>query len=73
MLNSETDAKGRKLEVIKVPCPPVQTRTQEEWETLVGGLRWGRAGGLWASCQRGRGGGLGSGAARHTLALPQLQ
>ncbi|GBF91832.1 agmatine deiminase [Raphidocelis subcapitata] len=34
VLSRETDAKGRKLEVIKLPCPPVLTRTQEEWETL---------------------------------------
>ncbi|KAF8064532.1 hypothetical protein HT031_003332 [Scenedesmus sp. PABB004] len=34
LLEGETDARGRKLQVIKLPCPPPLHRTQEEWETL---------------------------------------
>lgn len=36
LLEQETDAKGRKLQVIKLPCPPPLQRTEEEWNTLVG-------------------------------------
>jgi agmatine deiminase len=35
LLEHETDAKGRKLQVIKLPCPPPLQRTEEEWSTLV--------------------------------------
>lgn len=35
ILEKETDAKGRALEVIKLPCPPVLTRTQEEFDGLA--------------------------------------
>jgi agmatine/peptidylarginine deiminase len=35
ILEAATDAKGRKLKVIKLPCPPPLFRTQEEWDTLV--------------------------------------
>eukprot|EP00878_Enallax_costatus_P012150 GHUV01012687.1.p1 GENE.GHUV01012687.1~~GHUV01012687.1.p1 ORF type:complete len:257 (+),score=61.56 GHUV01012687.1:920-1690(+) len=34
VLEQAVDAKGRKLQVIKLPCPPPMERTQEEWETL---------------------------------------
>lgn len=34
LLEQETDAKGRKLQVIKLPCPPPLQRTEEEWNTL---------------------------------------
>jgi len=46
ILSSTTDAKGRRLQVVKLPCPPVLKRTQEEWDTLVSG--WGvfRVGGV---------------------------
>lgn len=37
LLQEATDAAGRQLEVVKVPCPPVLQRTQEEWDTLVSG------------------------------------
>ena len=37
ILSKETDAKGRPLQIIKLPCPPPLFRTQEEWDTLVGG------------------------------------
>jgi agmatine/peptidylarginine deiminase len=37
LLEQETDAKGRKLQVIKLPCPPPLQRTEEEWSSLVGG------------------------------------
>ena len=36
LLQRETDAKGRPLQVIKMPCPTPMFRTQEEWDTLVG-------------------------------------
>lgn len=35
LLIKETDAQGRQLEVIKLPCPKPLYRTQEEWEQLV--------------------------------------
>jgi len=35
ILNQERDAQGRQLQVIKLPCPPVLSRTQEEWESLA--------------------------------------
>jgi agmatine deiminase len=35
LLEQETDAKGRKLQVIKLLCPPPLERTEEEWSTLV--------------------------------------
>lgn len=40
ILESTTDAKGRKLEVIKVPCPPPMFRTHHEADTVdvSGGL-----------------------------------
>jgi agmatine/peptidylarginine deiminase len=34
ILESTTDAKGRKLEVIKVPCPPPMFRTHHEADTV---------------------------------------
>ncbi len=37
ILESETDAQGRRLQVVKLPCPPNLFRTQEEWDTLVRG------------------------------------
>lgn len=40
ILEQETDAQGRKLEVIKLPCPPPLYRTQEEWDTLVRVVRF---------------------------------
>ena len=35
ILNQERDAQGRQLQVIKLACPPVLSRNQEEWESLV--------------------------------------
>jgi agmatine deiminase len=35
LLEQETDAQGRKLQIIKLPCPPPLERTEEEWSTLV--------------------------------------
>jgi hypothetical protein len=35
LLQQEVDAQGRQLQVIKLPCPPPLSRTQEEWATLV--------------------------------------
>jgi hypothetical protein len=35
ILSQERDAQGRQLQAIKLPCPPVLTRTQEEWQSLV--------------------------------------
>ena len=34
ILERERDARGRRLEVIKLPCPPVLSRTQEEYDGL---------------------------------------
>jgi agmatine deiminase len=34
ILESTTDARGRKLEVIKVPCPPPMFRTHHEADTI---------------------------------------
>jgi agmatine/peptidylarginine deiminase len=34
ILESTTDAQGRKLEVIKVPCPPPMFRTHHEADTV---------------------------------------
>jgi agmatine deiminase len=34
ILERETDAKGRRFRIIKLPCPPVLTRTKEEYEGL---------------------------------------
>ncbi|KIZ07030.1 agmatine deiminase [Monoraphidium neglectum] len=34
ILSKEVDAKGRPLQIIKLPCPPPLHRTQEEWDTL---------------------------------------
>jgi agmatine/peptidylarginine deiminase len=34
ILESTTDAKGRTLEVIKVPCPPPMFRTHHEADTV---------------------------------------
>lgn len=35
LLKKETDARGRPLEVVKLPCPPVLTRTQAEYDGLA--------------------------------------
>lgn len=34
ILERETDARGRRLQVMKLPCPPVLERTAEEYEGL---------------------------------------
>ena len=34
ILNSSTDAKGRKIQVYKVPCPPPMFRTHHEADTI---------------------------------------
>jgi hypothetical protein len=34
ILESTTDAKGRKFEVVKVPCPPPMFRTHHEANTV---------------------------------------
>lgn len=34
ILERARDARGRRLEVIKLPCPPVLSRTQEEYDGL---------------------------------------
>lgn len=34
ILSEATDARGRRLEVLKVPCPPNLFRSEEEWATL---------------------------------------
>jgi agmatine/peptidylarginine deiminase len=35
ILRREKDARGRDLEIVKLPCPPVLERTQEEYEGLA--------------------------------------
>jgi hypothetical protein len=42
ILESTTDAKGRKLEVIKVPCPPPMFRTHHEADTVDVSNVWHR-------------------------------
>lgn len=34
ILESTTDARGRKIEVVKVPCPPPMFRTHHEADTV---------------------------------------
>jgi agmatine/peptidylarginine deiminase len=34
ILENTTDAKGRKLQVVKVPCPPPMFRTYHEADTM---------------------------------------
>jgi agmatine deiminase len=34
ILQSSTDARGRQIEVVKVPCPPPMFRTHHEADTV---------------------------------------